>query len=697
MELINNPATKNFTARFGLSFLFASYCLVAIFTSVPQNKASHGTVTAFSKDVVLPPQQSFTLAGLAESARGNLPASPSIERNWWQQHRSTGILRGKWWQQHATVLAKPAKSVEVARLGELTGSKPVEKSRDEAVNTQIAAGNSTPLVDHTIVAKAISQSLSNSAKEPIKSVGIKPVDVKSVADTSVEAKPGLAKKQAQGAGVSKGLSVKPAVSVFASTSSLIVAKRPLFSTSKSLAQPVLDNKGVAAEKREPSVAKPLQAKNNTPVERATPDREASATLAGLIPSKDAMAKPFDIKNSAKKATFNAYDDQRSLVVKTVLHPVVKPENKEQVVHQCVADNIAGWSGVKLLEKHKILIKRSDSKPLDVSAGLKASLAAKGFTAGASIFLRIFKDKSELQVWLKKDDRYALFHTYKICRWSGSFGPKLYEGDKQSPEGFYRVNRQLFTRQSWKWKDSFSIGYPNAYDKLHGRTGSLILVHGGCTSSGCFAMTNPVIKEVHELAQLARENGQKNFSVHVYPFKLNKANLRKYKNSPWRPFWNNLKEGYDLFEKTGLPPMVKVCNKRYVFAPGGSERAGAGWSGKGCYGLEAYIPGWRPARGYASRRHSKKSRRSVRSARRAGVRARCNFNRPSCRKWVALKSKAVVKKSRRATKRRRVVKSTRTSGRLKKKRRASKRRATMRRARAIGKRQKRKSGTNNKYP
>ena len=192
------------------------------------------------------------------------------------------------------------------------------------------------------------------------------------------------------------------------------------------------------------------------------------------------------------------------------------------VDQCTADEVAGWSGTKLLEEHKELLRQSRSASEEVSALLAARLKIKGFKPGAPIYMRIFKDRSLLQVWLEKDGRYALFHTYKICRWSGSFGPKLYEGDRQSPEGFYLVDDQLFNRRSWKWKGSFSIGYPNAYDKLHGRTGSLILVHGGCTSSGCFAMTNPVIKEVHELAQLARDRGQQKFAVHVFPLQAQQS-------------------------------------------------------------------------------------------------------------------------------------------------------------------------------
>lgn len=299
--------------------------------------------------------------------------------------------------------------------------------------------------------------------------------------------------------------------------------------------------------------------------------------------------------------------------------------------QCIEEKVAGWFGTKLLAKHKELLRQSSP----VSQKISARLKAKGIKAGAPVYMRIFKDSSLLEVWLEKEGRYVLFETYKICRWSGSFGPKLYEGDRQSPEGFYLVDDQLFNRHSWKWKGSFSIGYPNAYDKLHGRTGSLILVHGGCTSSGCFALTNPVIKEVHELAQLARDHGQEKFAIHVFPFKLTKANLQRHKNSPWTGFWNNLKEGYDLFENNRTLPNISVCNKRYVFALNGQTEAAA--DSRDCYGLQAFIPGWHPAR-------------RIRRASRRG----CNRNRASCRKFLALKRrKARSRRHRRyASKRRR---------------------------------------------
>ena len=170
-----------------------------------------------------------------------------------------------------------------------------------------------------------------------------------------------------------------------------------------------------------------------------------------------------------------------------------------------------------------------------------------------------------------------------------------------------------------------------------------------------------------------------------PFKLSKANLRRHKNSPWAGFWNNLKEGYDLFEKNRTLPQVSVCNKRYVFANDGVQGALAG--DKKCYGLQAYIPGWRPARRVARSRRGRRAYRGRTLRSRAG----CNYNRASCRKWMALKHKKRLKRTVRKKKTKVKVRRKRVVRRTVSKRR----RALMRRARAIGRKRKpgrqRKSG------
>jgi murein L,D-transpeptidase YafK len=201
--------------------------------------------------------------------------------------------------------------------------------------------------------------------------------------------------------------------------------------------------------------------------------------------------------------------------------------------------------------------------------LTARLEAKGLKWGDPIFVRIFKAESELELWIKKDDAFILFATYPICKWSGAIGPKLIEGDRRSPEGFYEVSESQL-RPLARHPRTFNIGYPNNFDRALGRTGSNILVHGGCSSIGCFAMTDPVMDEIYSLAAASLANGQPSFHIHVYPFRLTLANLLAHINNPWFEFWLDLKKGYDLFEVEHYPPRVSVCNGRYTFT---SSKAG----------------------------------------------------------------------------------------------------------------------------
>jgi murein L,D-transpeptidase YafK len=200
------------------------------------------------------------------------------------------------------------------------------------------------------------------------------------------------------------------------------------------------------------------------------------------------------------------------------------------------------------------------------------LAAKGFAAGAPLLIRIFKAESELELWMEKDGRYELFATYPICHWSGTLGPKQREGDKQTPEGFYTItSRQL--HHVGRWPRSLNLGFPNAFDQAMGRSGSYILVHGGCSSVGCFAMTNPVIGEIYGLAAASLRGGQRHIPTHVFPFRLTDENLAKNAGSEWAGFWANLKQGYDSFERTRQPPRVSVCENRYHIQDASPPEAG----------------------------------------------------------------------------------------------------------------------------
>jgi len=196
--------------------------------------------------------------------------------------------------------------------------------------------------------------------------------------------------------------------------------------------------------------------------------------------------------------------------------------------------------------------------------IKEDLSKKNLVLGNDIFVRIFKKESELELWIKKDKKFILYKTYPICNYSGHLGPKIKEGDGQSPEGFYYVPKSMLHPTSL-YHLAFNIGFPNEYDKANGRTGSYIMVHGDCVSIGCYAMTDEKIEEIYLIAENSLKNKQKFFRVHIFPFRMNKENMGLYKGHKWYGFWKNIKEGFDLFEKYHIVPDVTVENKKYKFS------------------------------------------------------------------------------------------------------------------------------------
>lgn len=189
---------------------------------------------------------------------------------------------------------------------------------------------------------------------------------------------------------------------------------------------------------------------------------------------------------------------------------------------------------------------------------------KGMRVGAPILLRIYKEENQLEVWMQDHTkRYAFLTSYEICKWSGKLGPKLKEGDKQAPEGFYHVNKGLMNPRS-QYHLSFNMGFPNIYDRAHGRTGSHLMIHGACSSAGCYSMTDEYVEEIYAMAREAFKGGQKHFQIQAYPFRMTAENMAKNVGHKDFNFWVMLKEGSDHFEVTNLPPKVDVCEKRYVF-------------------------------------------------------------------------------------------------------------------------------------
>ncbi len=208
----------------------------------------------------------------------------------------------------------------------------------------------------------------------------------------------------------------------------------------------------------------------------------------------------------------------------------------------------------------------------VTPVLERQLGAKHLRLGAPVYLRIFKQEAELEVWVRaqpphdNEGKYILFRTYPICRFSGTLGPKQRTGDNQAPEGFYAVAAKQLNPAS-RFHLAFNLGYPNAYDRAHGRSGDALMVHGDCVSIGCYAMGDSGIEEIYTLAAAALRGGQGEFPVHIFPFRMTASALAAATDSPWHEFWNELKPAYTAFERERVPPAVSVQHGHYVVASG----------------------------------------------------------------------------------------------------------------------------------
>jgi murein L,D-transpeptidase YafK len=193
------------------------------------------------------------------------------------------------------------------------------------------------------------------------------------------------------------------------------------------------------------------------------------------------------------------------------------------------------------------------------------MAEKGMSKDQPILIRSYKKESELEVWKRKaDGRYTLLKTYPMCRWSGQLGPKVREGDRMAPEGFYAITPAQMNPNS-SYYVSFNMGYPNAYDRSYGRTGAHLMVHGACSSAGCYSMTDDQIGEIYALVREAQNAGQKAVQMQALPFRMTPENLAKHRMDSNIAFWKNLKEGADYFEVTRDEPPVNVAGGRYVFS------------------------------------------------------------------------------------------------------------------------------------
>lgn len=194
----------------------------------------------------------------------------------------------------------------------------------------------------------------------------------------------------------------------------------------------------------------------------------------------------------------------------------------------------------------------------------AEMKAKGMERTSPITIRIFKEEGVLEIWkARTDNRFEKVKDYRICAWSGRLGPKVKEGDRQAPEGFYPLSRGNLNPYS-QYFLAINTGFPNRYDAANNRNGTNLMIHGACSSSGCYSMTDAQILEIWAFARDAFKGGQDTIQLQAYPFRMTAENMARHRHSEHFEFWKMLKEGYDNFEVTKRPPDVNVCGKRYVF-------------------------------------------------------------------------------------------------------------------------------------
>ena len=223
---------------------------------------------------------------------------------------------------------------------------------------------------------------------------------------------------------------------------------------------------------------------------------------------------------------------------------------------CISLQLASQS-FKLSQQKAIRVKSAYSEKWE---GLKSDIKKKGISEKFELFIRVFKESKLVEVWLKSnsESEYKLFKSYDICASSGRLGPKRSQGDGQVPEGFYTI--AVFNPYS-SYHLSLGLSYPNASDRIKGKgnLGGDIMIHGSCVTIGCLPLTDTYIKEVYILAVEAKNNGQQNIPVHIFPTKMNDKGMLFLSelNTDLLDFWKNLKPGYDYFENNKRVPKIST--------------------------------------------------------------------------------------------------------------------------------------------
>lgn len=289
------------------------------------------------------------------------------------------------------------------------------------------------------------------------------------------------------------------------------------------------------------------------------------------------------------------------------------------------------------------------RPSAREAAQVSRLKGIGYPDNPRLYIRLFKEEKILEVWIKGKEKYKLYRSYDICRYSGELGPKIAEGDRQAPEGFYHIPAADIGWRSAKWPRALNISFPNIFDALKERTGSYLLIHGGCSSKGCYALEDGPMDELFALVSLAARAGQEVFPVHIFPFRLTEEKWRAHDGNIWKPFWQRMQPVFDHFNSNRQLPVILVCESGYKvmsFLPRGEEsRIVKGnclqplplmseleGPHENLKWVAALVSRYEKTHGDLLKASQKKSGGG------AQIKVACNLRLASCRRWLALRKR-----------------------------------------------------------
>lgn len=280
-------------------------------------------------------------------------------------------------------------------------------------------------------------------------------------------------------------------------------------------------------------------------------------------------------------------------------PPVRPQKEETKNKITGIEDIALVPGIKANateEKKPVYIEKTINELIGPVLK-KWCVEAKVPYPPSFILFRSFKAEREFEIWGGDDPgTLSLIQTLPICSFDDQPGPKLITGDGKTPEGFYTCDISYGSRYWWMWirltsdnidetgitntGSSFKLctNYPNAGDQVRTRffakgksPGAEICIHGNCVSAGCISFKNRVFLPVYYFAYHHDSKKFGPIQVHTFPFRFSEKNKEKYASTyalmdakSLITFWNNLEEGYNLFEKNHKPLKYHFNKDKYVF-------------------------------------------------------------------------------------------------------------------------------------